>query len=283
MEQSSIVVLDIGGTKINVGRFQNATIQEYQIMPFPAHASADEILNFIIQAIDLLLADNTEAIAIGVPCIVDIKQGVVFNAVNIPAWQHYPLKSELERHYGLTVYLNNDVNCFAAGEAAYGVANAYRDVVGICLGTGFGSGLIINRQLYAGDNCCAGEVGGIAYLDATIDDYCSGQFFIDHFQTSGQQLAELAKQGDLTAINAFQQFGKHLANAIRYLLFIVDPQMIVIGGSVAHSYSLFIDALWRDLADFPYAKVIENLSIVQSTLPNAALLGAASLYLNHQK
>ncbi|GLX78798.1 sugar kinase [Thalassotalea insulae] len=281
MNTRSIIVLDIGGTKINFGRFQGGMIQQNQILPFPAHASAEEIFAFIIHCIDLVKLDDTEAIAIGVPCIVDIEQGIVFNAVNIPAWQQYPLKSLLQAHYQLPVYINNDVNCFVAGESAYGTAKHYQNVAGICLGTGFGCGLFVNQQLYAGQNCCAGEVGGIRYLDATIDDYCSGQYFIDHYQVSGAELAQRADAGDVRALAAFEQFAGHLANAISHLLLVIDPQVIVIGGSVANSYHLFIDALWRELANFPYPVVIENLTICQSELADAALLGAASLYLHH--
>lgn len=282
MQSHSIVTLDIGGTTINAGRYRDGEIEQSRVVNFDAQASSDAILQFLIACIDHVKSDDCVAIAIGVPCIVDKEQGLVLDAVNIPAWQRYPLKAALSEHYQCDIYLDNDVNCFTLGEFRFGAGKQYRDVVGICLGTGFGSGFIINKQLYRGHNCSAGEVGGISYLTGTIDDYCSGQFFVDHYQNSGAQLAMLADAGDVKAIEAFAQFGRHLAEAIRYILFIIDPQLIVIGGSVAGSYHHFIDALWQELKRFPYRVVIDNLSIVKSELPNAALLGAADLYLTQR-
>ncbi|MEW6989891.1 ROK family protein [Colwelliaceae bacterium 6441] len=283
MNSSSIVTLDIGGTTINAGRYQNGNIEVSQLFNFSAQENEAEILQFIIDCIDQVKKENTVGIAIGVPSIVDIKLGIVFDAVNIPAWKKYQLKEALFAHYGCDIYINNDVNCFVAGESAFGAGKTFEDVVGVCLGTGFGSGFFINNQLFAGHNCCAGEVGGISYLDATIDDYCSGQFFLRHYQTSGAALSTQAKNGDKAAILAFETFGQHLAKAISHILFVIDPQIIVIGGSVAKSYHLFIDALWQELENFPYQVVIKNLNIVPSELENSALLGAAHLYLQQKK
>ena len=186
----------------------------------------------------------------------------------------------LEQHFSKPVYINNDVNCFVVGESLSMQHQTYADMVGLCLGTGFGAGIVLNHQLYMGHNCCAGEAGSISYLEGTIDDYCSGQFFKEHYNQCGRDLAEQAEQGDIMAQQAFNEFGKHLAEAISNLLFIIDPQVIVIGGSVAHSFDLFIDALWERLKSFPYRRVIENLNIEKSTSSDSALLGAAHLYLH---
>lgn len=281
MKSSAVVALDIGGTTINAGRYQDGVIKVNNVVNFAANQSENEVLEFIIQCIDKVITDDTAMIAIGVPCIVDIDQGIVFDAVNIPAWQEYNLKQALIKHYNLTVYINNDVNCFVAGEYSHGMSKQYKDLVGICLGTGFGSGMIINHHLHAGHSCCAGEVGGIPYLDATIDDYCSGSYFQREFNCTGAALAKRAEVGDKFALDAFDKFGQHLAKAISHILFVIDPQIIVIGGSVAQSYDLFIDSVWQELEKFPYQVVVRNLKIVKSELDNAALLGATHLALEH--
>jgi len=282
MNSTSIVALDIGGTKINIGRYKNKNIEINQVLAFCAQASADEILTFIIACIDKMKDDSTMAIAIGVPCIVDTESGTVYDAVNIESWQKVTLKSALQQHYQLPVYINNDVNCFTAGEHVVGAGQGYNDLIGLCLGTGFGVGFVLNNQLHAGNNCSAGELGSLRYLNSTIDDYCSGHFFKQHYQLDGAALAEKARAGDEEARQAFADLGKHLAHAITTLLLVVDPQLIVIGGSVAKSFDLFIDALWQELKTFPYQRVIERLNIVQSSNANSALIGAAELYLKHQ-
>jgi glucokinase len=279
MNSSSIVALDIGGSTINVGRYNHGVIEVNQSFSFSSQQDESEILQFIIACIEQVKDEYTVAIAIGVPCIVDTKQGIVFDTLNIPAWKKYNLKSALSVYYSFDIYINNDVNCFIAGECMAGQATQFSDVVGICLGTGFGAGFFINNQLYTGHNCSAGEVGSIGYLDGTIDDYCSGKFFTEKFKLTGLELASLAEQGDKLALSAFEIFGKHLANAISHLLLVIDPQIIFIGGSVAQSYHLFIDALWQALKNFPYQTVVENLQIKKSELLNAPLLGATHLYL----
>ncbi|WP_286233905.1 ROK family protein [Thalassotalea sediminis] len=284
MHSFSLVTLDIGGTKVNFGRFRNGIIETNSELPFCAQGSLAEILQFLIDGIENMRMNDTSAITIGVPCIVDVENGVVFDAVNIPAWQHYDLKTALTDHFNLPVYINNDVNCFVAGEATYGkIASQSQNIVGICLGTGFGSGFILNGQLYTGNNCCAGELGGIPYLSGTIDDYCSGSFFSKIHQVNGAELAEKARAGDLDAQHLFNEFGQHLAKAISYLMFTVDPKLIVVGGSVVKSFELYIDAVWQALSLFPYKNVRDNLNIMRSELDNAALLGAAALYLQQAK
>ncbi|WP_286271022.1 ROK family protein [Thalassotalea hakodatensis] len=280
MQPTSFVTLDIGGTKVNFGLFRDGIIEHNQEIPFCAHGSSAQIRQFLIDGIAAMIASDTTAICIGVPCIVDVENGIVFDAVNIPAWQKYPLKDELSDYFDLPVYINNDVNCFVAGEATFGdVARFEKNVVGICLGTGFGTGFYLNDQLYAGHNCCAGELGGIPYLKGTLDDYCSGSFFTKIHQVNGAELAERARSGDVAAQAIFDEFAQHLAKGISYLMFTVDPKVIVVGGSVAKSFDLYIDSLRQSLDSFPYKKVRTNLIIVKSELDNAALLGAAALYI----
>lgn len=282
MKTASIAVLDIGGTKINVGHFNNAEILHNQVLPCPSSADHDQILAYIIDCITGLGIANIKGIAIGVPSIVDVAQGLVLNATNIAAWQNMPLKSCLEQHFNLPVYINNNVNCFVAGESLTRSASKYADMVGICLGTGLGAGIMINHTLYTGSNYTAGEIGNISYLGQTIEDFCSGQFFVREYAQCGSQLAIKARSGDPQAIEAFVKFGQHLAVAISHVVLAVDPQLIVLGGSVAKSFDLFIDTLWQGLVDFPYPQVIEKLDIVQSELANSALLGAGHLYLQSE-
>jgi glucokinase len=278
MTSPSLVVLDIGGTKINIGHFYNGKIVKSALHHFSTTEDSSEVLQFIIHCIEQLKVTEFSGIAIGVPSIVDVENGIVFDTVNIAAWQKVPLKALLEQHFLLPVYINNDVNCFVVGESLSEQGKPYSDMVGLCLGTGFGAGIVLNNKLYTGHNCCAGEVGGIQYLQGTIDNYCSGQFFHDHYQQCGRDLAKQARQGNVKAQLAFNEFGQHLANAISNILFVIDPQLIVIGGSVAQSFDLFIDALWEKLASFPYQRVIDNLKIEKSILPDSALLGSAHLF-----
>lgn len=283
MKQSSIVVIDLGGTKINIGLYRQGQIIHHKVQPFNANVSQAESISFLAESILAMAEPDSVAVAIGVPSIVDIEQGIVFDAVNISSWQRVPLKAALEALVKLPVYVNNDVNCFVKGEHGLHESQQVSDMVGLCLGTGLGAGIILQDKLYTGINCCAGELGSISYLKSTLDDYCSGKFFKDNYGECGSILAEKARQGEESAIHAFEQFGKHVAVAISHLLLIMDPQLIVLGGSVAKSFDLFIDSIWQQLNAFPYKNVIEKLTIAQSQHENSALLGAAELYLAQEQ
>ncbi len=280
-EQNSIVTLDIGGTKINAGRYFNAQIESSISSNFNTLASKNSILDYVIHCITKQINSTTAGISIGVPAIVDQSKGIVYNAINIPSWDKIELKQKLQSHFNLPVYINNDVNCFTFGESQFGQAKGFSDIIGLCLGTGFGSGIVLNNQLYSGKNCSSGEIGSVQYKDTTFDDYCSGNFFEQHFNASGSLLAKEAKEGNQEAQRAFQEFGQHIAKGISLLLLILDPQLIVIGGSVSKSFDLFINSIWQSLNDFPYQNVVKNLSIIQSKDEDIALLGAAKLFINH--
>ena len=280
MNNFSIVTLDIGGTKVNFGRFRNGEIETSQIMPFCADQDVDTILKFLVTGIMSLWQHDVKAITIGVPTVLDIETGTVFDANNVPAWQNYNLKLALSQYFNCDIYINNDVNCFVAGEVAYGKkAQNYKHLVGMCLGTGLGIGFVLNQQLYAGANCGAGELGSIPYKNGILDDYCSGSFFQNVHSIDGAEAAKRAKQGDSKALAIFDEFAQHLAHAIKYLLFVTDPEIIIFGGSASKSFDLFIKPLEKALDDFPFMRTRENLILSQSKLDDAAMLGAVSLYL----
>ncbi len=279
MKQSSIVVIDLGGTKINVGLYRDGVIMKNYIQPFDATQNLQNSLLFIKSCVQQVLEKDTVAVAIGVPSIVNVKEGVFYDAVNIKSWRKVELKKTLQTLLELPVYVNNDVNCFVKGEHLTKGSQGIQNMDGISLATGLGAGIILQGKLYEGVNGCAGEVGSYQYLEAHLDDYCSGKFFKDHYKRCGAELAIKARAGDNDALQSFTQFGQHLSVAISHLLMIIDPQLIVIGGSVASSFDLFIDSMWQGLEEFPYQSVINNLIIEQSTQVNSALLGAAHLYI----
>ncbi len=283
MSNTSIVVLDIGGTKINSGRFRDGKIESSQSFKYDANGTESEILDLIKQCIAKQLVDDTCGLSIGVPGIVDIEKGIVYEVVNIDAWNKFNLKTLLESHFNLPTYINNDANCFTVGENYFGRGKGISDMVGICLGTGFGAGIVLNGNLCNGQHCSAGEIGSINYLSGVYDDYCSGQYFKKFYNSCGSDIATMAKSGDKKSLKAFQDFGHHLAMAITNLLLIIDPKLIVVGGSVGKSFDLYIDSVWHSLQDFPYKRIVENLEICQSDVPDIALLGAAQLFILHHK
>ncbi len=280
MKEVSLLVLDVGGTKINIGHFVNNKIKKNTRYYFSEKEEDVTVTDFLILCIQQQLLNSVDAISIGVPSIVDVESGMVFDAVNIESWKELNLKEILELRFSLPVYINNDANCFAMGEAIG--LSITSDMMGVCLGTGIGAGIVIDGKSLMGENCSAGEIGCIPYLNGTFDDYCSGKFFIDHYQKSAEELAAKAFLGDDKAKESFVQFGEHLGNAIIISLLLMDPPVIVIGGSISKAFELFIHSVWKKLESFPYQRSIKKLKIVCSEQKDSALIGAAHLYLQYK-
>jgi glucokinase len=176
--------------------------------------------------------------------------------------------------------VNNDANAFAVGEHVFGAGREFSDMVGLTLGTGMGTGVIVNGRLYSGSNCGVGEIGMMAHKGLTLEDYCSGQFFQREFGTPGDEVYQRARAGDDGSLEAFERYGAELSEAVMIVLYAYDPQAVIFGGSISAAFDLFEAGLRRGLERFAYRRVIERLAMMPSTLENSAILGAAALYVD---
>lgn len=276
----SVVGVDLGGTNIRAGKVSNSEIQESSQSLVPATNNPQEVIDLIIKTIGEVFSDDIEGIGIGIPSLINREQGIVYDVQNIPSWDEVHLKEILEMRFNVPVFLDNDANCFALGERFYGHGQNTDDFVGITLGTGLGSGIIKNGKLLQDANCGSGEFGSIPYMDSIYEDYCSGKFFLNNYNTKGEILYKKALQGDVAAGNAFKVFGEHIGNAIKTIMFAVDPAMIIIGGSIASAKMFYEESMLACINTFPYSKSTGNLKIEFSDQVHPAILGASALVLN---
>lgn len=274
----SVLGVDLGGTNVRAGLVKNDRLVEVVSSPINGQGSQREIVEQIFRVVDPLIQKGLKGIGVGVPSVVDLKRGIIYDVVNIPSWKRVPLKALLEKRYRLPVYINNDANCFAVGEKYFGQAKKYNHVVGLIVGTGLGAGVITNGKLYSGANCGAGEFGMISYLGHNYEYYASGQFFKNVYKTSGKELFERAKSGDKEALRIFSEFGNHLGEAVKTIIYAADPDIIILGGSVSKAYRFFKQAMWKSIKTFVYSLVLKNIKIGVSRVRNIAILGAAALY-----
>ncbi|MDT0675394.1 ROK family protein [Autumnicola musiva] len=275
--EKNIVAVDIGATKIHIGIVRGSHIVKEVKFPTNAGTSKEDIVNNLIRGIESLEVKDFQGIGIGVPGLVDEKQGIVYDLVNIASWKEVHLKKYLQDHFHKPVRITNDANVFALGEKIFGQGSRFQNIVGITMGTGFGTGIIANNRLYSGSFSSAGELGSIPYLDATIEDYCSGKFFKNQYQISGKEVFERAEEGDKLCRDILNEFGKQLGNAVKILLFILSPEAIFLGGSVSRSFKYFEDELQKSISTFPFKKVLNKLVLQPSEMSNVAILGAAAL------
>ena len=198
--------IDLGGTNIRCGLIENGNVVTRIMEPCRSDKPENEVIEQIKSLIRQLINPSVKGIGIGVPSVVDVQKGIVYNVQNIPSWKEVYLRDILEAEFGIPVFVNNDANCFALGEQRCGEAKAYRNVIGITLGTGVGAGLIINNELYCGSNTGAGEIGCLPYLEHTLEFYCGSTFFLEYHNTSGKDAMQLALHGDLNALKIWEEF-----------------------------------------------------------------------------
>ena len=280
-----IIGIDLGGTKVNVGLVQNNEIISSKKQKLPKNCRDEwEVLNLVISLIkDVIHNHKIAGIGVGVPSILDRKKGIVHEVQNIPTWQEVHLGAILEKEFNVPVSIDNDANCFALGEYHFGAIQGRSNVVGLTLGSGMGAGIITNGTLMGDANGGSGEFGMIPYLDGVLEDYCSGDYFKNIIKVDGEVMSKSASNGNIEALKAYEYFGEHLGNAIKIILFAVDPEMIIIGGSIAQSSMYFDKGLKKSLSTFAYKKTLENIEIVYSNTPNIAVLGSAALVYNRAK
>jgi len=273
-----ILGIDLGGTTFRVGKVENNSLTKVVSSEIESKDSKEKILNVLFDLVSSLIEEDVQGIGAGVPSVVDVKRGIVYDVQNIPSWKEVPLKEFLEDKFHVPVYVNNDANCFAVGEKYFGKAKFYHDVVGLIIGTGLGAGIIIHDRLYSGENCGAGEFGMVPYRDHNYEYYCSGQFFINKFKATGKELSSRAESRDAKALQIFSEFGSHLGEAIKLILYALDPEIIILGGSVSKSFRFFKDKMWESIQTFVYPQTLKKIKIEVSEIENVAILGAAALY-----
>jgi len=283
MKDIKIIGIDLGATNIRGAVVKDEKISDIISRRIQTKGTEEQVLDDVYSLIDTLIDKDVKAIGIGVPSVVDVKLGIVYDVVHIPSWKEVHLKELLENRYHIPVFVNNDANCFALGEHYFGKGKGADDMVGLTLGTGLGAGIIINNHLYAGPNCGAGEFGCVDYLDNNYEFYCSGSFFNNVYGLNGEEVFKNAQKGDAQALKLYGEMGTHLGNAIKLVMYTYDPKLIILGGSVQLAYEYFEKTMWERIKTLVYPKSVEQLKIERSALENSGILGAVALYFDAEE
>src|SRR4051812_41203141 len=181
-----VLGIDVGGTKVEIASVVDGRV--LQPLKTPTELSDTEALVDGIEALarQVIERDGTpDAIGVGVPSQIDFATGTVVSSVNIPL-EGVALRDELERRFGVPVYVDNDANCAALAEAELVDDGPARHLVMLTLGTGVGGGVVIDGQIFRGATGLGPELGHVV-IEATgrkcpgncpnrgcLEAYCSG-------------------------------------------------------------------------------------------------------------
>lgn len=182
---------------------------------------------------------------------------------------------------GYPAKIENDARCFVLAETRFGAARSAQHVVGITLGTGIGGGVIVDGKLHRGAHANAGEVWSIPLRGKWLEHFVSTVGLVQGYQDAGGKtvdvdaasIAALARAGDAAAQTAFQAYGADVAILCETIRALLDPEVIVMGGSIAQARDVFGEALLQRVAE-------RGSRITWAELGTAAgVIGAASLNL----
>ena len=308
---TAFIGVDLGATRLRAARFTRGLDMEQRTETLTLAAGGrDAITRRMIEQIKVVWpTDGTRIVGIGVSIAgaVDSQTGVVITSEpNLPGWQQYPLGEVLRNEFGVPVYLGNDANVAALAEATMGAARGYQDVLFLTVSTGMGGGIISGGRLIVGAGGIGAECGlivlgidgdkvyspeevaaavGLAARARTAIERGERSAILDRVggvpgAITARAVGEAAQAGDPLAIRLVEEFGRIIGLTIVTFLHMLNPQIVVIGGSVAEGVWDLIqkpmqEAIQRYALDAAYW---EHLVISPATLgENVSLIGAAAL------
>jgi predicted NBD/HSP70 family sugar kinase len=252
-----VLVADLGATHARFGVTDLAAeILAEQSQDLLISSGPEAVLGAAQQVFDELLVtagktiDDVRGIGIGVPGPVDFVRGTAVDPPIMPGWGNFAIRTSLEERYGVGVFVDNDVNIMALGEF-WAAEAASGNSVFLKVGTGIGSGLLLDGRLYRGANGAAGDIGHIegGRPDVTcrcgnsgcLEANASGSALAEqlaelgHDTKDGRDVVALANRGDRDALNAVREAGRLIGGVLAGVVNLINPAEVVIGGDLAEA------------------------------------------------
>lgn len=286
MPASSIIGIDLGGTKTAIARYDASrfTLETEVRMPTRKGEGFSQVLEDIVTAVEKMRTTDTIAVGIGVPGLVRQPQGTLLTAPNIGNSSNVDVKNILEKRLNLPVFVDNDANCFTLAEARLGAAKNHKVVVGITFGTGVGGGIVMDGHLYRGANGFAAEIGHMLlvpgkppfktdYMRGEVEQFLSGTAF-------GKRCLDATDPEEYLsgAVCEFMHpdVWKEIAWLCTSISHLLDPDAFVFGGSAGHAFKPHLEEIRKEQINWmlPGAPIPD---IYIAELKNSATLGAALL------
>lgn len=310
--------VDIGGTNVKIALVdKKGGISFPKTVPTRAEMGYEYTISNIIQSIKDLMteakitASDLEGIGFGFPGQIDCDNGIVRILPNIPGWIEVPIAEIMQKEFNVPVKVDNDVRCAALAERSYGAGSGCKNLICITVGTGIGSGLIINGKIVRGSSNAAGEIGHIklslgegpicgcgdtgcfeAYASgpsivAMAKEYIAGGKSTKYREIAGSVeaitpavICQAAKEGDVVAKRIFSTMGEYLGIGLSGVVNLLNPEKIVVGGGVADAGDLLLEPLRKTLKDRAMPIQGAAVEVVPAQLGNTAGIIGASLLID---
>ena len=299
MAEYSIGV-DLGGTNLRAA----AVTSDGQILRrIGGHtdlkAGRDAVIGDIVESIQELKkecgVDQLVGVGIGVPGFILIREGVIVGSNNLPEFDRYPVRDEIEKRLGTPVILENDANAAALGEKWVGAGKDVDDLVLMTLGTGIGGGIVSGGRVLHGAVGMAGELGHMTVIPNGNPCGCGNRGCLEKHASAtaiagmarllqlgegltGKQVHDMAVAGDTRAIAVFQAMGEALGIAIATMVNIFNFPLYLLSGGPLGSWDLFAPHMFREVQQRSFTYRNTTTRIEKAVLGSeAGLIGAAYL------
>ena len=320
MAENVVIGVDIGGTKVAAGLVNTSGEILYRArVPMNVLSTASVAMDCVHRAIqEVLEAQNgatASAIGVSSPGPLDPVGGLVLNAPNLPCWKNFPLRSEIQRTYGVPTRIDNDANAAGLAEALWGAAKDSKYVLYLTIGTGIGTAIVLDRRIYYGRTGAAAEGGhmtidyrgaarcgcgkrgcieGLASGPAIATsarerataDLCLGAGILtlaggDPSAISAKTVFAAWSSGDPLATQILDEVAEALAVWFGNLIDMFEPEVIVMGGGVGTSLAPLFDRIRQRSQAWSVNPRASEIPVVLAKYGvDAGLAGSAALWLN---
>jgi glucokinase len=304
MTEPTVIGIDFGGTsvKLAVVAGENLLTEVHRI-PTQDFEDPDTLIERIAEVVADLRREHPgiAAIGIGVPGAVNFVTGWTYNLTNVKGWTAIPLRDIMRAKTGLPTVIENDANCMAYAEWKFGAAKGFAHAVCVTLGTGVGGGLILNGDLFRGAACAAGEIGQMS-IDlhgvpgpygntGALERYIGNRQIVEMAESlyrergaaapsplTPESLAAAAKAGDPVALEVWRRVAECLGFCLMSVVYLLNPEAIVVGGGVSEAGELLFDPLRETLRNSLTPECFDHLKLVHARFGNTAgILGSSAM------
>jgi len=289
MSDSYYLGVDLGGTQLRIaavtgeGRLATEVVTVPTGKDFGPEDLRRQLKSLNGKVRDMVADHPIAALGFGTPGV--IHQDSLTQSDNLPLLNGHNIEGVVSAAADCPVKLENDARCFTLAEARYGAGRGARNVCGVTLGTGLGCGVMTDGRLHRGVSSQAGEVWRIPLREHHFEYYLSGAGVVRGYAAAGgraddpfdsARIASLARAGDAAAQAAWRAFGDDLYTLCEVIISLIEPEVIVIGGSLSQARDLYEATSLSRLAR-------RSTRVAFAELGSAAgVIGAAALNISRQ-
>ncbi|CBJ22046.1 transcriptional regulator [Streptococcus mitis B6] len=289
-----IIGIDIGGTTIKADLYDDFGTSLNQFKEIETIIDYDlgtnQILNQVCDLIgEYILNYSIDGVGISTAGVVNANTGeIIYAGYTIPGYIGVNFTSEIEKRFGLSTFVENDVNCAALGELWKGQAKDKKNVVMVTIGTGIGGSIIVNGQIVNGFNYTAGEVGYIPVGNSDWQSKASTTALIHLYQKKSLKTNQTGRtfftdlsSGDKVAKETFEIFVENLTKGLLTISYLLNPEILILGGGILAKKDILLPEIQSSLAKNAMDNRFLPKNVVAATLGNeAGRIGAVKNFLD---